>query len=242
MELLVVIAIIVVLAAVSFSVSKNMRENANLARATAKIKDLGSTFVGYTTDSGGLLPFEDAPGPDNWNTASKPEASEAWYNALPYRMGYPSVGDLGLDNNPEAFYDESYPIYIPGAPYPKGDKRLTKPYFAVGMNSRLQRKNEDGTKEQGTLASILDPVKTVAFLERGMPGDKKVTKAQRGFSGSPKSNPRGFAGRHNQKGILLFVDGHVEVRSVLDLISKAGRIHYPQERVVWTRNPEDDPN
>ncbi len=157
-------------------------------------------------------------------------------------MSFPTVGDLGLDDNPEAFYQESYPLYVPGAPYPKGDKRLTKPYFAIGMNSRLQRKDSEGRKEQGTLASILDPVKTVAFLERGMPGDKKVTKAQRGFDAGPKANPRAFAGRHNQKGVLLFVDGHVEVRSVLDLISKAGRIHYPQDRVVWTRNPEDDPN
>ncbi|NIP98906.1 MAG: prepilin-type N-terminal cleavage/methylation domain-containing protein, partial [Akkermansiaceae bacterium] len=63
MELLVAVAILVVLAAIAFSVSKNMRENANLARATQKIKDLGSAFVGYTTDSGGLLPMEDAPGP-----------------------------------------------------------------------------------------------------------------------------------------------------------------------------------
>ena len=110
------------------------------------------------------------------------------------------------------------------------------------MNSRLQRRDDDGNKEQGTLASIQQPVNTVAFLERGMPGDKKVSKAQRGFDAGPKANPRAFAGRHNQKGILLFVDGHVEVRPVSDLITRAGRIIFPQEGVIWTRDPELDPN
>ncbi len=242
MELLVAVAILIVLAAIAITVSKNMKENANLVRATAKIKNLGEAFVAYTADSGGLLPFEDAPGSDNWNTAGKPEASEAWYNALTQRMGVATVGELANDNNPEGFYLDSYPLYVPGAPYPKSDKKYSRPYFAIGMNSRLQRKDDDGKKEQGTLASIQDPVRTVVFLERGMPGDQKVSKAQRGFNAQPKANPRAFAGRHNDQGILLFADGHTEVRKVSDLISKAGRIVFPQDRVIWTRDPEEDPN
>ncbi|MFP6894962.1 MAG: prepilin-type N-terminal cleavage/methylation domain-containing protein [Roseibacillus sp.] len=242
MELLVVVAIVIVLATIAFTVSKNMKESADLARATQKIKNLGEAFVGYTADSGGLLPYEDAVGPDDWNTASKPEASEAWYNALTQRMGVRTVGELASDNNPEGFYQESYPLYVPGAPYPKDEKKFRKPYFAIAMNSRLQRRDDDGNKEQGTLASIQQPVNTVVFLERGMPGDKKVSNAQRGFDAGPKANPRAFAGRHNQKGILLFVDGHVEVRPVSDLITRAGRIIFPQEGVIWTRDPEEDPN
>ena len=111
-----------------------------------------------------------------------------WYNALPRQMGAPGVGDLL--SSPEEFYNEDHPIYIPGAPYPLGDEKLSKPYFAVAMNSRLQRKDEDGVKEQGALASILEPARTVAFLERGMPGDDRVNKAQTQFSAGPKANPR----------------------------------------------------
>jgi prepilin-type processing-associated H-X9-DG protein len=242
MELLVAIAIVVVLAAIAFTVMGSMRDNADLARATQKIKNLGEAFVGYTTDSGGLLPYEDAPGSDDWETAAKPEASEAWYNALPRIMGVKTVGQIGEDD-PAEFYQESYPLYVPGAPYPKSDKKLKKPLYAIAMNSRLQRRDDDtDEKEQGAIGSIIDPVKTVVFLERGMPGDKKVSPAQRGFDAGPKANARAFAGRHNQKGILLFADGHIEVRSVSELISSSGMIHYPQDRIIWTRDPEDDPN
>jgi prepilin-type N-terminal cleavage/methylation domain-containing protein/prepilin-type processing-associated H-X9-DG protein len=240
MELLVAIAIVVALAAIAFTVSASMKNRANMARANQKIRDIGAAFVGYTADSGGLLPYEDSPGADTWNTAAKPENSEVWYNALPRSMGQPSVGDLARE--PERFYQESYPLFLPGAPYPKSDKKLGQPYFAIGMNSRLQRKDENEKKEQGTLASILDPVRTVAFLERGMPGDKKTSPVQKGFDAGPKANARAFAARHNEKGVLLFVDGHTEVRAVTELIERGGQIPFPQDRVVWTRDPADDPN
>lgn len=241
MELLVAIAIGMALATITITVVGQMKQRANMVRATEKIHSLGVALVGYTGDTNGLLPYEDAPGTDDWNTASKPENSEVWYNALPERMGYQTVGDMV--DKPDLFYEESYPLYVPGAPYPKGDKKFKKPYFAIGMNSRLQRSDDEGRKEQGTLQSIQDPTRTVAFLERGMPGDKKVSGAQRGFSGKPKANPRGFATRHKQKGILLFVDGHTEVYSVTDLVDPSGEIPWnPQRPVVWTRNPKDDPN
>ena len=241
MELLVVVAIVIVLASIAFTVSRNMQETTELTRAAQKIKNLGEAFVGYTSDSGGVLPREDATGPDDWTTASDPDSSEAWYNALPISMGAASVGELADNNNPEGFYESSYPLYVPGAPYPEGEKRFKKPYFAIAMNSRLQRTDEFGVKEPGTLISIVEPVNTVVFFERGMPGDKKVSPAQRGFDAGPKANPRAFAGRHNDKGILLFVDGHVEVRRVSDLITPAGSIIH-QDGIIWTRNPDHDPN
>lgn len=242
LELLVAIAIVVALSGVGIQVWQHSKEAANLAKATQKIKDLGAAFVGYTTESGGLLPFEDAPGEDNWVTAAKPEASEAWYNALPRSMSQASVGDLAENDQEGQFYTDSYCLYVPGAPYPKGDKKLKRPLFAIGMNSRLQRKGDTDLKEQGTFASIIQPVNTVVFLERGLPKDKKVSKAQRNFSGKPKASPKAFAARHNQKGLLLFADGHVEQRRPSELITPAGRIVTPQTRVIWTRNPKDDPN
>jgi prepilin-type processing-associated H-X9-DG protein len=240
MELLVTIAILLVLGTIGYTISQTMRETAHLATTTQKLKDLGAAFVSYTVDSGGELPMEDSPGPDDWQNAAKPEHSEAWYNALPLRMGHSPVGELSRE--PELFYSSSYPLFIPGAPYPKDGKKLTKPYFAVAMNSRLQRKDEDGLKKPGMLSAIADPVRTVAFLERGMPGDKKSSPAQGGFDAGPKANPRAFAARHNQKGLLVFVDGHVEPRAVSELIARTGQIIYPQNEVVWTPDPEDDPN
>lgn len=66
MELLVVVAIVIALASIAFSVTRNMQETTELTRAAQKIKNLGEAFVGYTSDSGGVLPREDATGPDDW--------------------------------------------------------------------------------------------------------------------------------------------------------------------------------
>ncbi len=246
MELLVTISVVMVLAGLTMQVMKTARQKAHLARATQKIKDLGGAFVSYTAESGGKLPQENYSGSgDTWEAAAEEGASEVWYNALVWRMSYKSVGELGEDKKPHLFYEENYPLYVPGAPYPKSEKKLKKPMYAIGMNSRLQRReNETGHKDPGTLASIQAPVNTVIFLERGMPKDKMVIRSQANFTATPKAGPKAFAARHNQKGLLLFADGHVENKSPTDIITGSGKVKTLEEgsSVVWTRDPDDDPN
>lgn len=240
-EVLIVVAILAAMAAIGVSVSKSAKQKANQAAALQKMKALGAAFAAYTVDKQGNLPFEDAYGTDDWTNAARPENQEAWYNALPKLMGAQSVGELGT-SNPAGMYLESYPLHIPGAPYPRGDKRLGKPLFAVAMNSRLQRKAEDGVKKQGKYEQIQEPAKTVVLMERGLPNDKKTMPAQSGFDGSPKANPGAFAARHAQKGCLIFADGHAELRAASELITSGGGIIVPQSSIVWTLNPDDDPN
>lgn len=239
-ETLITIAIVVVLAAIAIPVNKSIKARAHRNQAISKLKSLGTALVSYTSEHNGRLPLEDAPGTDNWQTAADPANSEAWYNALPALVGAKSMGELAT--NPRQMYEDSYPLYLPGAPYPSSDKKLGQPYFAIAMNSRLQRKGDDGLKKAGTLSSIQDPHRTVAFLERGMPGDKKTNPGQRGFDAGPKANARAFAARYNGKGLLIFIDGHVEMFAVSDLINPAGTIKFPQTGVVWTTDPDEDPN
>lgn len=241
LEMLIVVSIVAALAAIGIVISKSTKQKAELTKALSKTRALGAAFATYTTEKGGLLPMEDAAGTDDWVNAGKPENQEVWYNALPKLMGSPSVGEIGA-TEPRRFYDETYPLFIPGAPYGGENKRTGNPAFAVGMNSRLQRKSEEGTKAQGKFAQIQDVAKTVIFLERGLPDDKQTMSAQRGFDGSPKANPRAFAARHNQKGCIIFADGHAEVRAASDLLTAGGGIVVPQTKTVWTFNPEDDPN
>ena len=240
-ETLVTVAIIAILAAIAIPVTTSFKKRAYRTRAIEKLQSLGSAFVSYTADSGGELPWEDAPGSDDWQAAADPENARAWYNALPDLMGAGSLGSLA--DSPSRMYDDHYPLYMEGAPYPKSrNKKLGKPYFAMAMNSRLQRKDDEGVKIRGTLSSILAPQRTVVFLERGMPGDEKTNPGQRGFDAGPKANPRAFAARWNGKGLVIFADGHVEMFAVSDLISNGGQIKFPQTNVVWTRDPDEDPN
>jgi prepilin-type N-terminal cleavage/methylation domain-containing protein len=240
-EILIAVSVIIALGAIGASVWRSAKEKANQSVAMQKMRALGSAFATYTTEYNGLLPFEDAPGTDDWTNAAKPESQETWYNALPRLMKSPTVGEIG-QTNPARLYHESHPLYIPGAPYPGPNKRLEAPAFAVAMNSRLQRKDDAGVKQQGRYSQIQEPAKTVVLLERGLPNDKQTTPAQRGFDGSPKANPRAFAARHNQKGCLIFADGHAELHSASDLMTPGGGIIVPQTSIVWTLNPDDDPN
>ncbi len=240
-EILIVVAIIAALAAIGGSLHKSAKQKASQAAALQKMKSLGATFVTYTVDRGGLLPFEDSTGTDDWTNAAKPENQEAWYNALPKLMGGKSLGELG-QTNPAGLYQQSYPLFIPGAPYPGPSKQLAKPVFAVAMNSRLQRKDDEGVKKQGRFEQIQEPTKTVVLLERGMPNDKKTMPAQSGFDGAPKANAGAFAARHAQKGCLIFADGHAQLHAASDLITAGGGIIVPQASIVWTLNPDSDPN
>ena len=240
-ELLIAVAIVVSLAAIGLSVFRSAKQKANQTSAMQKMKALGAAFATYTVDRNGNLPYEDSSGTDDWVNAAKPENQEAWYNALPKLMGALSVGELG-QTNPAGLYSKTHPLYIPGAPYPGPSNRLGTPAFAVGMNSRLQRKDEGGLKKTGKFEQIQEPAKTVVLLERGLPNDKKTTPAQRGFDGSPKANARAFAARHSQKGCLIFADGHAELHAASDLLTTGGGIVVPQTSIVWTMDPDDDPN
>jgi prepilin-type N-terminal cleavage/methylation domain-containing protein len=222
-EVLVVVAIIGALAAVVVTISKSSKAKAQQVQTLQKMKSLGTAFAAYTTEKNGLMPLESAFGDDNWTDAAKPENQEVWYNALPKLMNAPSVGEIGA-SKPARFYEDGYPLFIAGAPYPSTEKRANKPLFAVGMNSRLQRKSDDGVVAQSRLAQVINPAKTVVF------------------NGSPKANARAFAARHNQKGCLVFADGHSEVRAASELLTKGGGIITPQTDIVWTLNPDSDPN
>jgi len=239
-ETLVTVAILAVLAAIAIPVTTSFKERAYRARAAEKLKSLGTAFMSYTVDSNGELPAEDSPGTDDWQTVSDPANAKAWYNALPEIMGAGSLGSLA--GNPQRMYDDAYPLFLPGAPYPKSDKKLGQPLFAIAMNSRIQRKNDTGVKVYGTMAAIQAPQRTVVFLERGLPADEKSNPGQRGFDGSPKANARAFVARYNGQGLLIFADGHIEMHAVSDLISSSGLIKQPQTDVVWTLDPDEDPN
>lgn len=53
---------------------------------------------------------------------------------------------------------------------------------------------------------------------------------------------RAFAARHAQKGGLIFADGHAELQAASNLLTVSGAIIVPQAAIVWTPNPDDDPN
>ncbi|MBK1814442.1 hypothetical protein JIN84_02380 [Luteolibacter yonseiensis] len=235
------LGVAIALGAVAVTLTKTSRARTHQVNTLARMKALGAAFSTYVNEKNGAMPYESGVGGDGWARAAKPENQEVWYNALPKLMDAPGVGEIGVDK-PEAFYESSYPLQVPGAKYPPKPSRLEAPAFAIGMNSQLRKKNEGAAQMQGRFGQIQAPEKTVVFLERGLPKERPAVTGQAGFDGSPKADARAFVARHNQKGILVFADGHAEACAASGIFNKSGDIVTPQTRIVWTLKSESNPN
>jgi prepilin-type N-terminal cleavage/methylation domain-containing protein/prepilin-type processing-associated H-X9-DG protein len=241
MEILVVVAIILVLAAIAFPVFTTVQQRSHKGVAVNTMRQLAAASAAYTSQNDGELPREDAKGTDDWKAAADPENAKAWYNALLKIMGSRTVGDYAIA--PRDFYSKENILYLPGATYPEGDKKLVMPLFAIAINTKLQRKDPvSGKKSPAMLSNIPKASKTVLFLEQGLPGEKKAHPTQSKYDGSCKGSARSFAARYGETGALCFVDGHVEFWKAEDLLTETGKFPFPPEGVIWTRNEEEDAN
>jgi prepilin-type N-terminal cleavage/methylation domain-containing protein len=242
MELLVVIAIILVLAAITLPVINVVNQHKNKAVALNNMHQLGVAAVSFCAEHEQIFPNEDSKGSDTWNAASNPENVDAWYNALPKRMGMKTVGDYA--KAPHQFYTRENLLFLPGAKYPETDKKLVRPLFAIAINTKLQRKDESGHKSPLRLPNITaDNSRVALFIEQGLPGEKDFSLAtQPKYDGSPKGSAKSFVGRYSGLGVITFVDGHAELKEAKDLLTDTGRFPFPPEGVIWCRTVDEDPN
>lgn len=242
METLVAVAIILVLIAIAFPAYKIIRQRANKQAALKTMKDLGSGMTMYTGQNAGNFPAEDASGTDTWKNAAKPEASDAWYNAVPKLIGRKGVGDYST--TPRDFYTKDNILFLPGANYPDGDKILREPLFAIAFNTKLQRKDADGRKKKTNLSDIKNPSRTIILLEQGLPDEERTLNVQtkRDYDGSCKGSAKSFVGRYGGQGVLYFADNHAEPVEARELLTETGTFPFPQGSFIWTCSPEDNPN
>jgi len=239
MEWLVVFAILLVLIVIAVPVYSAVRQRAHKGVALDKIKSLGSAVANYAGQNAGLLPAEDTDGNDSWDRINKPEAKDAWYNALPRLLGRKGAGDF----SPTAFYTDENPVFLPGANYPD-KKKLAAPQFAIAFNTKLQRNAPSGEKQRPKLDQITAPSQTVVLLEQGCVNESRTLEVQskKDYDGSPKGSAKSFVGRYGGKGVLYFLDNHAELVSVRDVLTETGQFPFPQTDIVWTLTPEENPN
>jgi prepilin-type N-terminal cleavage/methylation domain-containing protein len=242
MEILVVIAIILVLAAIAFPVIAQIQQRANRTIALRTMNSLGAAAATYTADNNGTLPAEDAKGTDTWGAAANPDNANAWYNVLPRKLGQKGVDQYA--SNPQAFYSKENLLYLPGAAYPETDKKLAQPMFAIAINTKLQRKNEQNEKPPAKLSQISRPGRTVLFLEQGLPKEPKAMPQQPKYDGSPKGSAKSFVARYGGVGVVTFIDGHAETIDGKDILEENGQFKFPLQPgdVIWCKTPEENPN
>ncbi len=243
MQILVIAAIILVLLSIGFPVYSIVRQNSYKADTLVRMNKLAAAAKTYAAQNDGMLPKEDSKGDDTWEAAANPENADAWYNALPKLAGNKTVGEYA--STPSEFYTPSNLLFVPGADYPI-KKQLGQPYFAIAINTKLQRKDSEGRKARVKVSDIVKPTRTVLFLEQGMPGEARsmAQQTKKDYDGASKGSAKSFVARYRSKGWLMFVDGHAEAVPVTDVLTETGRFPFPVagNDVVWTVNPDEDPN
>ena len=260
MEMMVVIAIITVLAAIAYPVIMRFRVNARKMTALNRIKNLAAATNSYIGTNNGVFPAEDAVGAEeSWEAFAAPAAEKAWYNAIPRQMGAKSVGDYVKAHEEAKFYTTDNVLFLPGAQYPTKLKQQ-KALFPIAINTKLHRRGIDpatgqksttGLKADLNISTIQLPSRTVLYLERGLPGEKRAHDAisKSDYSGSCKANAQGFVARYTGKGIIAFCDGHAEELSGENLLTSTGSIIWDENMVntnpsaiFWTADPKENPN
>lgn len=190
MELLIVIAIIVVLAALSFPVVIKFREKARLSKCSGNLRQIGIALNGYISENNGRFP--DGSADVSWKPGIT--TSRCWYDAAAEYMGREYVPYHNGDPLPEVFGCPSGhgKAFEPAWPY-------TGDYAA---NLYLGHPNH----KVMTAASVDRPESTPYVQDTVKQNNFGAGIYAPGFS---KTAGTAFAARHNGRGNILWVDGHV---------------------------------
>lgn len=248
MEALVGIAIIIILASIAYPVWMSSRQKANRAAALRKMEQLGSALAHYTGDNNGHLPTEEADsGQSSWEAASRPDADDAWFNALPRLAGGRRTGDYFKEGNPAGFYAKDSLLALEGVKYPKTQMR--KPMYAFAYNTKLHRKDATtGKKPRVNINKITNPSRVVALIEQGLKNEKRPIEGMKSYDGDDcKAGPKQFVTRWSDHGMLVFLDGHVEQVKAAQVLDNSAGLHIKwnatdTSSIFWCPDMNEDPN
>jgi prepilin-type N-terminal cleavage/methylation domain-containing protein/prepilin-type processing-associated H-X9-DG protein len=242
-ELLVVVAVIGVLASLLLPALSRAKARAHQVSCVNRMRQWTLAMTMYATESEDRLPRESfIPGGTTlnlWAQVRHPLAADVWYNALPRLIDQPEAADFAPATVRSDFYLRERLFHCPSAVFPPGAGKDQVAFFSMAMNSKLIRPNFPSAV---LLGSIGRPSVTVAFLDNRLPDEPKVHPAQIDQDlGQPSAYATRFVTRHQERGTISFLDGHVEIKAGSEVVSEGYAI-LPQTSVVWTADPRSDPN
>jgi prepilin-type processing-associated H-X9-DG protein len=239
----VVIAIIAILAALLLPALAKAKGKAKATQCMSNFRQWGIGITLYYDESDDELPREGVSGAlDNW--AQTKTAPDVWYNAVPPLLSHLAVSNYALNATTKAqFYEPSSFFHCPSA---KPASNPLSPLFSMAMNSKLIQ----GVTTPVKVSAAQRPSDTVIFVENRLPSETTVdlTPAPTTVTlGQSKAYANRFVGRHDRRGNLVFIDGHAGSFSIGTVQittsgSSYGNAKFPQTDIVWTLDPNADPN
>jgi prepilin-type processing-associated H-X9-DG protein len=245
-ELLVVIAIIAILAGLLLPALGRAKVAAQRTACLNKLKQWSLAETLYAQDNRDTVPRESygaSSALNNWTQARDANSADVWYNALPRLLNLRGAADYPAAEV-ASFYQRDSLFHCPTAKFPTGVESSSSVLFTLVMNSKLI----GGGVATRRLTTVLNPTHTVLFLESRLAGDPKVDSAQPDTDlGQPSAYASRFAARHAGNGNLAFVDGHCENKRGTQVVETRagptrGQAIVPQAQVIWTADPEANPN
>lgn len=173
-----------------------------------------------------------------WGQVSHPQARDVWYNALLRTMGIRETQDYEPPASRLDFYGSGQVIHCPSARFPKRLADDEVVFFSLAMNSKLIVRPYFSTK----VSTVLEPTSTPMFLDNRLPDEPPVDRDQTPFAlGQPSAYASRFVPRHQGRGQLAFVDGHVDAQPG-EVVVTNGLAPFPPVGITWTTDPSRNPN
>ncbi len=244
-ELLVVIAVIAILCGILLPVLGRSKDAAQKATCINNLKQWTTGFFMYVDDNEDQTPRESAtPGGvtlENWSQVHHTFSQKVWYNSLPGILGLRPASDYFFAR--EEFYDTKRLMHCPKARFPEFAELNNWVFFSTAMNSKLI----NGSELTIRWSSVREPAKTVVFLDNRLDNEPGVHAWQDNWDlGQPSAYANRFSIRHRGSGNLAFGDGHVDNMRGRNVVqtegSDSGKAILPQVEVIWTPDPEMNPN